>query len=291
MGYVAICILLLLSFYITFRLAAQFKLDLLQVIATNYWVCVLCGIWAAPDFWQEMTTKPQNWLTFGLFQGSLFIGIFYITGYLSAQIGIGYTGLMGKISLVIPILFSAIYFKIPIDFRQYIGICLALFSIVLIHYQPAKNVSAKEEIPIKRKLLLGAILWLGSGLIDINFKWFEAFYSRTVPISHFAIVCFGTSALIGAVLVGYQVLYKKKSLEWKSVIGGIGLGVPNYFSVVFLTKGLQHLPPTIFFTVNNIGLLIAANVVGFLFFKEHFSVFKWSGLILAVLAIGLLILG
>ena len=288
MVYVVICILLSLSFYITFRLVPRFKLNILQVIATNYWVCVLCGLWFSADFWQTITTQESDWLNFALFQGSLFIGIFYITGYLSVAVGIGYTGLMGKISVFIPILFSAMYFHFPMALQQYLGIVMALSAILLIHYQPnRKTDDLKVDI---KQLLLGFILLIGSGLIDINFKWFEHFYSRTVPTSYFAIVCFGTSAVIGSFVVGYQYFTAKKSLMMRNIIAGIGLGLPNYFSVVFLTKGLQSLPPATFFMLNNIGLLTVVNLTGFLLFRERFSVFKWLGLILAVSAIGLLVL-
>lgn len=289
MIYVAICILLSLSFYLTFRLVPRFKLDILQVITVNYWVCVLCGLWFSPDFWQVITEKQNSWLSFALFQGSLFIGIFYITAYLSVAIGIGYTGLMGKISVFIPILFSALYFRFPMTSLQYLGIALALSAIVLIHYQPTQHDSTTQKVTTKQ-LFLGLVLLFGSGLIDINFKWFEHFYSRTVPTSYFAIICFGTSAVIGGLVVGYQYIVNKQMLLLRNLIAGIGLGVPNYFSVVVLTKGLQNLPPATFFMLNNVGLLAVVNLVGFLLFRERFSVFKWFGLVLAISAIGLLVL-
>ena len=63
--------------------------------------------------------------------------------------------------------------------------------------------------------------------------------------------------------------------------------MPNYYSIIFLIKALQikTLDSSTLFTINNVGIVVASTLVGFLLFKEQFSLKNKLGILLAITAI------
>ena len=88
-----------------------------------------------------------------------------------------------------------------------------------------------------------------------------------------------------------QLLSKKGSFEWKTVLGGIVLGVPNYYSMEFLLKALQTkgLESSTVFTINNVSIVILTTVFALTFFKEKLVKKNWIGIGLAIISILLVV--
>jgi len=82
-------------------------------------------------------------------------------------------------------------------------------------------------------------------------------------------------------------LISKEKIELKSIIAGVALGVPNYFSIVFLIRSLQikSIESSSLFTINNVGVVVLSTLVGLFLFKEQFSSKNFIGIGLAVLGI------
>jgi drug/metabolite transporter (DMT)-like permease len=82
----------------------------------------------------------------------------------------------------------------------------------------------------------------------------------------------------------------------KSVVGGLFLGIPNYFSIYFLLKTLEklnkdfHLTSATIFTLNNILIIMFSIIIGLIIFKEKISLQKIIGFIIALLSIILITL-
>jgi uncharacterized membrane protein len=72
-----------------------------------------------------------------------------------------------------------------------------------------------------------------------------------------------------------------------SIIGGIALGVPNYFSIYFLLGALQNnvLNSASVFTINNVAIVMLSTLLGIVLFREELSVKNWVGITLAVFSI------
>ena len=178
MLYVLLSILASGYLIIIFREFARFNLSLLQVITVNYAVCVLCGIFFfEPHFFEIVLLSDTNWLKLSWLQGSLFITIFLLTGFASQNVGAGYTAVVTKISVVIPTLASFLIFKDRMDAKQWIGIACALVAIILIHLHFFKKTG--YELRFSKWLLigLGAVLFIGNGIIDTDFKIFQSFFA------------------------------------------------------------------------------------------------------------------
>jgi drug/metabolite transporter (DMT)-like permease len=73
----------------------------------------------------------------------------------------------------------------------------------------------------------------------------------------------------------------------KSILGGIVLGIPNYFSLYYLIKMLdsQVFESSTIFTIHNVAIVIVSTLIGILFFKEKISLRNGIGITLALIAI------
>lgn len=72
---------------------------------------------------------------------------------------------------------------------------------------------------------------------------------------------------------------------------GVMLGVPNYGTMYFLIAALHHPMfenSSSFFPVNNISIVLATALCGWLLFKEPLSRVNFFGILLAILSIVLI---
>jgi multidrug transporter EmrE-like cation transporter len=104
--------------------------------------------------------------------------------------------------------------------------------------------------------------------------------------------CFYVALSIGIVVVAIQYIRKKETFHWKNIIGGIILGVPNYFSIWCIVKALQYnaIDSSVLYPINNMGIVILSSVAALLVFREKMSRLNWIGVAISVIAIGLMAL-
>ena len=98
-----------------------------------------------------------------------------------------------------------------------------------------------------------------------------------------------TAGIIGIMVLMAQKIKGVLVLEYKNVIAGIVLGIPNYFSIYFLVKALRSdlFDSSGIFTINNVGIVIISTLLGIVFFRERLSMKNWIGIILAIISIAL----
>ncbi|RXG23965.1 EamA-like transporter family protein [Leeuwenhoekiella polynyae] len=98
---------------------------------------------------------------------------------------------------------------------------------------------------------------------------------------------FATAFILGLAVLIFQLIKGSQKIQLKNIIGGIALGVPNYFSIYFLVRALRHpsLESSTVFTLNNLGIVMVATLIGILFFKEKLSAKNWIGIGFAILSI------
>ncbi|TGZ98906.1 EamA family transporter, partial [Rodentibacter pneumotropicus] len=123
-------------------------------------------------------------------------------------------------------------------------------------------------------------VWFGYGIIDILFKQVAksgGAFSATLFISF---------SLAACVMFIYLLL---KRTQWTvpSVIGGVILGVLNFFNILFYIKAHQSFGsnPTLVFAGMNIGVICLGTITGALVFKEKISKINWLGIIFSLTAI------
>jgi len=94
-------------------------------------------------------------------------------------------------------------------------------------------------------------------------------------------------ASIYLVTVNPNKIKGSSKFQFKNLIGGIVLGIANYFSIYFLVKaiGYKGLESSTFFIVNNVGVLFVTSLLGVILFREKLTKQNRLGILLAVVGI------
>lgn len=254
------------------------NIPLLPAITVNYAVCTICGYLYHPNLIATISDFPSNAITLGTLQGLLFIFMFFQIGRATQVLGVAYTTMIGRLSVVLPTLFSMLVYHETLSFLQGIGLMLALTAIYFMN-KPDENSSLNIASVLKQ----GAILFLGNGLIDCIFKIYNQSFS------YLANEAFSTWIFFVAGVIGLVVLLKKRiAWSWSYLFAGLVLGIPNFFSLIFMLKALETMPGTQFFPLNNIGIILSLSLAGYVFLGEKTNFFRYIGLIITILAIILL---
>lgn len=271
--------------FVIFRLFATYNINTLQAIVVNYIVASSCGIIGYQNN-IELSAIPQyNWFYYTLALGALFIIVFNLMAITTQHSGLSVVAVATKMALVIPIAFGLWYYKEPLGPFKAAGIVFALIAVYL--------VSVKKDSGIilqKRNLVLPLLVFLGSGLIDTSLNFLQNdFITNKSLIPLFSSTIFMTAGIIGITVLMAQKIKGVLILEFKNVVAGIVLGIPNYFSIYFLVKALRSdlFDSSDIFTINNVTIVIISTLLGIVFFRERLSMKNWIGIILAIISIAL----
>ena len=155
--------------------------------------------------------------------------------------------------------------------------------------KPARNNNTKFEFSFE-KVILPVLLFLGAGLVDTTIKLAQHFYMNDDNRNVVIMSIFGFAALFGTLKLIYDRFHLKKPVLFRSIAGGILLGVVNYFSLYFLVKclGMPGAESSTVFAIVNIGVVLLSFVLGLMLFREYITRIKITGIILAIIAIILL---
>jgi len=279
--YLLFSILVSSFLYVVFKLFTQFKVNTVHAIVINYYIAFLFGFFMSESKMtvSEVTSSP--WFIGTVFLGMLFIIIFNIMGITAQRSGVAVTSVATKMSVVIPVVFGLVVYQESAGFLKILGIVLALVAVYL--------ASVKSNEGFKwRNILFPVLLFLGSGTIDTALKFLETNYVAGAQISIFSTTIFGFAGVFGTLFMLFKGNWK---IHWRSVLGGIALGIPNYFSIVFLLEALatEGLESSMVFTVNNVSIVMLSTLVGLLAFKERLLPKNWIGIGLAIISIFLVI--
>jgi drug/metabolite transporter (DMT)-like permease len=285
MSYLVITILLNALLAVIFKLFPRYNINAVQAIVVNYWVCVVTGSIFLGRFPINAAGFHQPWLPCALLIGSGFFTVFNIIAYCTRVDGITTATIANKLSLAIPVTFSLFLYHEHAGPLKIAGIVLAFPAV----YLTARVKGEDNAVP---NLTWPALLFIGSGMLDTLVKYSEQAYLDS-PEKHavFPIYTFATAAVVGTLTLLYLLLAKKTVLQFRNVIAGIILGIPNYFSIYFLIVLLHSdfLQSSAAIPVNNIGILLASALAGLVFFREKVTIYRIVGLLLSIVAILLIV--
>jgi drug/metabolite transporter (DMT)-like permease len=278
------CIFCSTLLVVLLKVFAIYKIPLLQALIFNYLTASILGFtlneWATP-FGDIITA---DWSKTALILGIGFIGIFYLTGLTAKNVGISITSVANKMSLIIPVLVAYILYDDSMGWLKIIGILLALVGIYL-----SSTKKGKLSFPAKY-IWLPLLVFVGSGILDtlVNFaKKQQLTESDEVVFSSFI---FSVAGSVGMVIWLTMVASGKDRFNWKAMVGGIALGVPNFGSIYFMLKAfaIPNWESSQVIPVINMGIVLASALAGMLFFKEKLGKTNWIGILIAAVSIGLI---
>ncbi len=287
MFYLVATILLNVLISVLFKLFPKYDINTLQAIVANYCVCVITGCISIGHVPFGNAAFHADWFLWAVGMGFAFIGIFNLLAYSTRVDGITTTIIASKLSLVIPVIFSLLVYKEHATAGKIAGILLAFPAVYL-----TTRVEGDDNKP--QNLLWPVLIFIGGGMLDTATNYIQFhFLATTDSQAAYTICCFATAASVGVILVTILTLMKKITLQWRNVIAGICVGVPNYFSIYFFIRALNSnfLESSASIPVLNIGILAASALTAILLFKEHVNTLRIIGMVLSVVAILLIAFG
>ena len=269
---------------VIFKYLQQNNIKLFPVVVLNYFSASALGfILNDIDFTFEIFAYG-SWFIPSIIIGILLIIMFWTIGFSTQKAGIAVTTVSNKMSVVIPILFSILYYSEPLSGLKIVGISVAVISVFLsVFKKRTKDFTAQQ-------IYLPAILFLGIGLLDILLKYSQQDLLADGEIPLFTAASFTFAAIIGIIT---SIINKSKLhdfLNLRTLLTGLVLGIVNFGSMYFLILALEYsgTDSSIVYAFNNIGIIALSVIVAPLFFKEKITVVNWIGISLAFVAIVIL---
>lgn len=266
---------------VLFKIFPKYNIDTFQAIVFNYITCVITGTWYLGAMPFTTTQMHAAWLPYAIIMGIAFISVFNLIGYCTKTIGITATTISNKLSLIIPVIISIIAYNETSTTLRIIGILLAIPAV---YFSSKKTEKADKQNSWK----LIALLFLLSGLLDSFVKFVETtFLNHTEDQAYYTIYVFSTAAIIGMGILIQNLIRKKNKFEFKNVIAGCILGIPNYFSIYFFIKLLNShiMNSSAIIPIANIGVVVCAAIAALFLFKERMNKVNTIGLLLGIAAI------
>ena len=267
--------------FVIFKLFDTYKVQTLYAIITNYMVACTVGLllYRGTVAIETIPQKPWFWGTFAL--GGLFILVFNLMAATAQRNGVSVASVATKMSLVIPVIIGVVFYKEELGSLKVLGIIMALAAVYF------ASIKRTTETLNKNSLLFPALVFLGSGLIDISINYFREAHIAQVDFAIFSATVFAAAATVGLVIILGKSITVPVKINLRNVLGGICLGIPNYFSIYFLLRALSNetLNSATVFTINNVAIVMCSTLLGIVLFKEKLIPKNWLGIGLAVVSI------
>lgn len=219
-------------------------------------------------------------ILFGAGLGILFAGTFVIYSKAISLAGTALATVSARLSVLIPVLFSIIFFGESPNVKMIFGFVLALVTLYLF-YLSLKNHGTVEGR--KGKYIYLISLLVGIGLVDFSMKIFE----QNFPITEKGVFVF-TIFFSAFIYTSIYLLVKKIKFDRSTLNLGLILGVPNVLAIHFLLAALSLLPAIIVFPIQNIGVIVLTAVAAYLFWKEQINLYGKIAIAFGIAAILLL---
>ena len=274
-----IAVLCSVAVSVLLKVARKRNIVIQQAIAFNYIVALsLSWFLLKPDFkgleFTDFIAQSENTPIF-LALGILLPSVFIIMSKAVEFAGIVRSDAAQRLSLFLPILAAFLIFHETLSQSKVVGIVLAFVGLFCLLSKP------NQQSAVDFRGVLGLVgVWFGYGVIDILFKQI-AKSGGAFPTTLF--IAFSLAACIMFIYL----LFKRTQWNVASFVGGIILGVLNFFNILFYIKAHQSFGsnPTLVFAGMNIGVICLGTITGALIFKEKISKVNWLGIVFSLCAI------
>jgi drug/metabolite transporter (DMT)-like permease len=284
--------------YLIMRAYPRYQVDSFHAVVFNYYSCVLTGLILTPDlgvFKAVQWTSEGTLLTMAL--GAMFVTAFMLIGLTAQKVSVTATSRAGNMSLVIPVLFGLFLFRNNNkDFTalNYLGLALALIALALGAIQRSAKASDTTVTTSDAPQSANQALWIlpiltffAAGTNNTLINYLSSKYYPAGQITIFMIIACVGAVVIGTSILVYRIVAHGHRLKFRSVIGGLLLGVPNFLSLYFLLLALAAFgnSAAYVFPIYNILTMLVSALAAWVLYKERLNSMNKLGLVLAVIAV------
>ncbi|NDA98318.1 MAG: DMT family transporter [Crocinitomicaceae bacterium] len=267
--------------FVLFKVFPLFKIDTFQAIVFNYISAFLCGYILYGSDLKEEAWENTNWIFYAVLAALLFISLFVLMGKSAQKNGMAITSVAVKMSMAVSVLGMVFIYNEQLPFLKIIAILLAFSGVILVSF------SKKSSDSKQQTLWMLLILFFGSGILDLLLNYVQKTQVDVISTALFSAFGFGIAGLIGLGILIAQIIRRKTRIEFRNVIGGVILGVPNFFSIFLLMRAYNSVTwsDSSVLAVINVAVVCISTLFGTLIFSEKISWAKGLGLCCSLLAI------
>jgi len=262
------------------------SLNTVRVLTINYLVAAVSALFYTFNGQLPVADVdvliPPFLLSVGV--GVIFIANFFIYSKSVFHNGVGISIAAMRISLIIPVLLSTIGYMERLTIYQWSGILLVFVTLFLL--LPNKKSIVKTDQYLSKGWLL-ILLFAGTGIGDASLKYYEMEYSAWISKELFMGMVFMTAFWIGMI---YILLKKNWKFTKMEIFVGIAIGVPNLLTSIFLISALELMNGAVVYSAVNLLTVLGGTLLGVLYWKDQFTTLQWTGIVLTLGAIVLLVI-
>lgn len=269
---------------LTFKFVERKNIQSFHVIVINYLIAAILGYALNRSSYNVLNMFGESWFLLAVIIGVLFIIMLYLIGFSTQKAGITVTTVAMRMAVVIPIVFSILYYNEMVTSLKIAGILLAVIAVVLTVYKKRKKGIRVEYI------YLPFIIFIGAGIVDSLVKYSQQDHLTDEVLPIFTAILFSISFIIGIMISIFNKTTIKQLVHGKTLLWGTILGVANFGSVYFFVNALNYagFDSSILFGMNHIGIVVLSVLFAFFIFEERPSKLNWVGISFSIIAIYIL---
>lgn len=266
------------------KLAPRRGIDIAQAVTWNYLAASVLSLLVLQPSLQTLQSGHTPWLAL-LGLAVALPGIFLVLARAVREAGIVRSDVAQRLSLLLSLMAAFLLFGEHANGWKLAGLGLGLLAIVGVS---ARNGEAGGSSRGTWAWLLG--VWVGFALIDILLKRVAL---AGTPSTAALLVSFGIAFVLMLVWQLQRHVSGASKLTAHNVGYGLLLGLLNFGNILFYVRAHQAMPhsPATIFAGMNIGVVCLGALVGVWVFGEKTNRLNRAGLLLAVVAIGLIARG
>ena len=267
--------------FVLFKVFPIFKIDTFQAIVFNYISAFLCGYILYGSELKEETWENTSWIFYAVLAALLFISLFVLMGKSAQKNGMAITSVAVKMSMAVSVLGMVFIYNESLPFLKIIAILLSFAGVILVSFTKKSSDSKQQTW----WMLL--VLFIGSGILDLLLNYVQKTQIDLISTALFSAFGFGLAGLIGLGILITQIIRRKTRIEFRNIIAGVILGVPNFFSIFLLMRAYNSVSwsDSSVLAVINVAIVCISTLFGTLIFSEKISWAKGLGLCCSLLAI------
>src|SRR5574337_1936024 len=282
MSFVLLSVICSVLVSVLLKLTRAWRIDVGQAIAWNY---VVAGALAAALLRPPLASLQAPgvpWLAL------LALGVLLPTIFLGLAAAVRHAGIVRsdaaqRLSLLLSLLAAFVLFGEHLTAVKLGGIALGLLALLCMVWRSGHAVAASGVAG----WFYPVLVFVGFGVIDILFKRVAL---AGIPLGDSLQTMFALALLVALAMQLWRRLRHGGRFTARSALAGVVLGAANFGNILFYLRGHRALPdhPALVFASMNIGVVALGAVVGLVLFRERLSRLNLGGVLLAVVAIGII---
>lgn len=256
------------------RLSERHGKGRVPMLAVNYVVCTIMAA-VLSGMGGDLGPGAGPAIGLGVISGVLYLGSFVLLQWCVGRSGVILSAAFMKLGVLVPTVMAIVVFNEAPRAAQLIGIALTAAAILLMNMQ-----GRGERVRGLGGLL---ILLVAGGMTDGMSKIYEATGAAGWK-GVFLLVTFGVALVLCIALAAV----KKQKLTRHDWLDGLLIGIPNYFSALFLLRSLSEVPAVAAYPTYSVATIAAVSLAGVALFRERLTRRQW--LAMGVIAAALILL-